>query len=122
MKIKRYYETIIKDIVNLLTLHLTRNGERSLLFKMVLSFAENTDNDIKLLICKNLLGILIEFRTIKDDYISNRIITTFEIHARNNYIKQSIHNIINKLIDNDIYVNEVIPIIIDKNHISFIKR
>ncbi|ORD98934.1 hypothetical protein A0H76_1684 [Hepatospora eriocheir] len=87
MKIKRYYETIIKNIVNLLTLHLIKNGEKSLIFKKLLSFAENTDNDIKLSICKNLLKILIEFRTIKDDYILNRIIITFEIQARNNYIK-----------------------------------
>ncbi|ORD92804.1 hypothetical protein A0H76_2870 [Hepatospora eriocheir] len=85
---------------------------------MLLSFTQNTHNDIKLLVCKNLLGILIEFRTIKDDYILNRIITTFEIHTRNNYIKQSIHNTIYKLIDNDIYVNEVILIILDTNHIK----
>ncbi|ORD99024.1 hypothetical protein A0H76_1540 [Hepatospora eriocheir] len=65
---------------------------------------------------------IIEFRTIKDDYISKRIITTFEIQARNNYIKQSIHNIIYKLIDHDIYVNEFLPIIIDTNHIRILLK
>ncbi|ORD98503.1 hypothetical protein A0H76_2370 [Hepatospora eriocheir] len=89
---------------------------------MLLSFAEDTHNDIKLLVCKNLLGILIEFRTIKDNYVLNRIVTTFEIQARNNYIKQSIHNIIYKLIDNDIYVNEFLPIIIDTNHIRVLLK
>ena len=89
---------------------------------MLLSFTENTHNDIKLLVCKNLLGILIEFRTIKDDYILNRIVTTFEIQARNDYIKQSIHNIIYKLIDYDIYINEFLPIIIDTKHISVLLK
>ena len=52
MKIKRYYKTNIKNMVNLLRLHLIKNDERLLVFKMLLSFTENTHNDIKLLVCK----------------------------------------------------------------------
>lgn len=102
----------INDRINCLALLCARNpNEKN--FKQLLMFCENQRNDIiyktlKLVrdLCKNV--------KIESLYIKNRIIKSFEMGAKNQYIKDKVVEIIGVLIRAEIFPEELINVLISR--------
>lgn len=102
----------INDRVNCLALLCARNpSEKN--FKQLLMFCERQRNDIIYHTLKLLRDLCKEVK-IESAYIKNRIIKSFEMGARNQYIKDKVIEIIGVLIRAEIYPEEFVNLLVTR--------
>ncbi|EOB15531.1 hypothetical protein NBO_2g0023 [Nosema bombycis CQ1] len=97
----------IKDKINVLSLQIERNPSTEN-WKNLLVYAENQRNDTIYETLKNIKDLLISKGEVKDWYVKQRIVKTFEINLKNIFIKFKVLKLVYQLLKNNIYFLELI--------------
>lgn len=102
----------INDRLNCLALLCARNpSEKN--YKQLLQFCENQRNDVIYSTLK-LVRDLIKEKSVENIYIKGRIIKSFEMGCKNQYIKEKTIEIVGVLMRADIYTEDFINILISR--------
>jgi hypothetical protein len=96
-----------KDKINVLSLQIERNPSTEN-WKNLLVYAENQRNDTIYETLKNIKDLLISKGEVKDWYVKQRIVKTFEINLKNIFIKFKVLKLVYQLLKNNIYFLELI--------------
>ncbi len=102
----------IVDRINCLALLCARNPSVEN-YKQLLYFANDQRNDIIYLVLKNIRDLL-KNKKVDDFYIKTRIVKSFEVAVKNQYIKDKVIEIIGVLIRAGIYEEEFLIILIER--------
>lgn len=112
----------INDKLNTLALLCVRNPSEPN-YKQLLSFCENQRNDVIYMTLKLVRDLIKEGKDnvgkkgkniFESQYICSRIIKSFEMGAKNQYIKDKVVKIIGVLIRSDIFAEEFLDILISR--------
>lgn len=108
----------IKDKLNTLALLCAKNPSEPN-YKQLLSFCENQRNDVIYMTLKLLKDLIKEAKEkkskiLESHYIKGRLIKSFEMGARNQYIKEKIIQIIGILIRADVFAEEFIDVLVGR--------
>lgn len=102
----------IVDRINTLSLLCARNPSPDN-YKQLLYFAKDQRNDVIYLVLKNLRDLVKE--KIPDDfYIKGRIVKSFEMGIKNQYIKDKVIEIVGVLIRAGVYQEEFVSILVER--------
>ncbi|EOB11314.1 hypothetical protein NBO_1295gi001, partial [Nosema bombycis CQ1] len=96
-----------KDKINVLSLQIERYPSTEN-WKNLLVYAENQRNDTIYETLKNIKDLLISKGEVKDWYVKQRIVKTFEINLKNIFIKFKVLKLVYQLLKNNIYFLELI--------------
>ena len=102
----------INDRINTLSLLCTRNPSADN-YKQLLYFTKDQRHDVIYSVLKNLRDLLKE-QLVDDNYIKCRIIKSYEMGAKNQYIKDKVVEMIGVLIRAGIYEEEFITILTER--------
>lgn len=103
----------VKDKINAVSLLVERNPSAEN-YKCLLAFCESQRNDVQFYALSNIRDILLSKRGVEDAYIKQRIVKTFDINLRNQYIKSKVVGLVFKLLEERILFVDLIHLFVDK--------
>ncbi|ADM11064.1 Nucleic-acid-binding protein [Encephalitozoon intestinalis ATCC 50506] len=103
----------IKDKIDVLTLLVERNPSPEN-YKALLAFCENQRNDVHYYVLKNIQDLLISKREVENPYIKQRIIKSFDVNLRNQYIKKKVARLVHKLLEEGVLFVNLVHLFINK--------
>ncbi|KAG5859510.1 hypothetical protein KMI_06g10340 [Encephalitozoon hellem] len=103
----------IKDKIDVLTL-LTERNPSAENYKGLLAFCENQRNDVHYYALKNIKDLLISKKEVGNPYIKQRIIKSFGVSLRNQYIKKKVMGLVEKLLEKGVLFVDLIHLFINK--------
>ncbi|AFN82537.1 Nucleic-acid-binding protein [Encephalitozoon romaleae SJ-2008] len=103
----------IKDKIDVLTL-LTERNPSAENYKGLLAFCENQRNDVHYYALKNIKDLLISKREVGNPYIKQRIVKSFGVNLRNQYIKKKVIRLVEKLLEKGVLFVDLIHLFINK--------
>ncbi|KHN70187.1 hypothetical protein CWI42_020200 [Ordospora colligata] len=101
------------DKIDILTLMVERNPSPEN-FKGLLAFCENQRNDVHYYVLKNIRDILISKKGVNDFYIKQRIVRSFDVNLRNEYIKKKVLRLVVDLLKKDILFIDLLHLFVNK--------
>ncbi|KAH9412041.1 hypothetical protein HK407_02g02630 [Ordospora pajunii] len=101
------------DKIDVLTLMVERNPSPEN-FKGLLAFCENQRNDVHYHVLKNIRDILVSKKKVDDFYIKQRIVRSFDVNLRNEYIKKKVLRLVVDLLKKNILFIDLIHLFVNK--------
>lgn len=102
-----------KDKIDALTLVVERNPSVEN-YKSLLAFCENQRNDVHYYALKNIKDLMLSKKGPGNSYIKQRIVKSFDVNMRNQYIKRKVAELVYKLLEERVLFVDLIHLFVNK--------